>query len=285
MKNTKNTIAMLNMKGGVGKTTLAVNIAGALAKLQDSRVLLIDLDPQYNATQYLVDVKRFPDYVNGKEPTVLDIMGGVVEGRSVLDGTRIGGKHEFGIQELARNLYESKTGKGRLDLIPSTLHLVNIEGPGFGREHLLQNFVNKVKSKYDFIIIDCPPTFSVFLLSGYLASDYYLVPLKPDPLSTLGISLLERVLEAHSPTYNKTIEPLGVVFTMVRATNEMSNVMDTVKSTSVGQRYIFRHSLAMATAVAEASRKNVFLFEYGRSWEQGEEIRKITKELTDLIPQ
>ena len=58
-------ISVLNMKGGVGKTTIAVNIAGALAKIHKKRVLLIDLDPQYNATQYLVDLEKNPNYVSG----------------------------------------------------------------------------------------------------------------------------------------------------------------------------------------------------------------------------
>ncbi len=280
----KNTIAMLNMKGGVGKTTLGVNIAGALAKLHDLNVMLIDLDPQYNATQYLVNLEEHPEYVEGNEPTALDIMCGEFETRSVLNGQKLGGQETPpSLDELTRTLYQNSEGKGRLDLIPSTLHLINVENTGRGTEHNLQNFVRTIQEGYDYILIDCPPTFSVFLLSGFLASDYYLVPLKPDPLSTLGISLMERVLAAHSKTYHKVIEPIGVVFTMVRQTNEMNNVMDTVKKTSAGKRYIFRNSLSNGTGVAEASRKNKFLFEYDRSAKQGFEISAITKELIDLL--
>jgi chromosome partitioning protein len=279
----KNTIAMLNMKGGVAKTTLAVNIAGALAKLHELNILLIDLDPQYNATQYLVDLDAHPEYVEGDEPTVLDVMCGGFETRSVLNGQKIGAKDSVNIDKLTRTLYNNPNGKGKLDLIPSTLHLINAEGTGRGTEHNLQNFVSKIHEKYSYIFIDCPPTYSVFLLSGFLASDYYLVPLKPDPLSTLGISLLERVLAAHSKTFRKSIEPIGVVFTMVRQTNEMNNVMETVKETSVGKRYIFRNSLSMGTAVAEASRKNKFLFEFDRAKKQGDEIRSIARELIDLM--
>ena len=279
----KNTIAMLNMKGGVGKTTLAVNIAGAFAKLHDLNVLLIDLDPQYNATQYLVDLERYPEYVEGEEPTVLDVMCGDFETRSVLNGQKIGGKGSVDIESLTRTIYKNPKGKGKLDLIPSTLHLINVESTGRGTEHHLQNFVKKVHEKYNYIFIDCPPTYSVFLLSGFLASDYYLVPLKPDPLSTLGISLLEEVLDAHSGTFSKVIEPIGVVFTMVRNTLEMNNVMETVKKTSVGKRYIFKNSLSNGTAVAEASSRNTFLFDYNRAWKQGEEIKNISKELIDLI--
>jgi chromosome partitioning protein len=274
---------MLNMKGGVGKTTLAVNIAGAFAKLHDLNVLLIDLDPQYNATQYLVDLERYPEYVEGEEPTVLDVMCGDFETRSVLNGQKIGGKGSVDIESLTRTIYKNPKGKGKLDLIPSTLHLINVESTGRGTEHHLQNFVKKVHEKYNYIFIDCPPTYSVFLLSGFLASDYYLVPLKPDPLSTLGISLLEEVLDAHSGTFSKVIEPIGVVFTMVRNTLEMNNVMETVKKTSVGKRYIFKNSLSNGTAVAEASSRNTFLFDYNRAWKQGEEIKNISKELIDLI--
>jgi chromosome partitioning protein len=279
----KNTIALLNMKGGVAKTTLAVNIAGAFAKLRDLDVLLIDLDPQYNATQYLVDLEEHPEYVEGDEPTVLDVIYGEFETRSVLNGQKVGGKESVNIDNLTRTLYKNPEGKGKLDLIPSTLHLINAEGTGRGYEHNLQNFIKKIHEKYNYIFIDCPPTYSVFLLSGFLASDYYLVPLKPDPLSTLGITLLEKVLAAHSKTYSKVIEPLGVVFTMVRQTREMNNVMDTVEVTSAGKRYIFKNSLSMGTAVAEASRKNKFLFEFDRAWKQGEEIKRITAELIPLL--
>lgn len=278
-------VAMLNMKGGVGKTTIAVNIASALAKLEDHRVLLIDLDPQYNATQYLVNIELHPEYVSGNEPTVFNIMAGSrILYPSVLNGAKASKKsRQIRLSDVARNLYQRKNKNGKLDLIPGTLHLINLEMSPRGTEHRLQNFVEKIKSAYDFIFIDCPPTFSVFLLSGFLASEYYLVPLKPDPLSTLGIPLLERVLDAYSDSYGKTIEPLGVVFTMVRDTNEMYNVMDGVKDTSAGKRYVFRNVLSMSTYVAEASRKNKALFEYSRSYRYGEEIKKITKEFLDLF--
>jgi len=274
-------ISILNMKGGVGKTTIAVNIAGALAKIHKKRVLLIDLDPQYNATQYLVDLDENPNYVSGEEPTVFDIM---IEGRelmiSVLSGIKMPEKRKLTLDNVARSLYK---GKGLLDLIPGTIHLIALEMAPRGFEHKLQNFVEKIKDAYDFIFIDCPPTFSIFLLSGFLASEYYLVPLKPDPLSTLGVPLLERVLRVHSETYGKKIKPLGIVFTMVRNTREMENVMDTIKDTSAGKRYVFRNSLSMSTYIAEASRANRLLFEYRKSSRYGLEIKEITKEFLSLF--
>jgi len=277
------TIALLNMKGGIGKTTLAVNIAGALAKLTHLKVLLIDLDPQYNATQYLVNLEVNPQYVDGKEPTTLDIMGGVADVPSVLNGAKMSRRDKIHINDVARRIYQQHDGDAVFDLIPSTLHLINLEMAPRGYEHKLQNFVNQIKGVYDYIFIDCPPTFSVFLLSGFLASDYYLVPLKPDPLSTLGIPLLEKVIKAYSDLYTKEIEPRGVIFTMVRDTNEMRRVTNGIKDTSAGKRYIFKSSLSMGTAVAEASRNNRFLFEYERSRKQGNEIKLITSELLELF--
>ncbi len=276
-------ISFLNMKGGVGKTTLAVNIAGALAKLEDFKVLLVDLDPQYNATQYLVDLELHPEYVNGDEPTVLDIMGGATNVPSVIDGVKMVKRKNITLADVTRKIYCNPYQKNALDLIPGTLHLINLEMAPRGYEHKLQNFINKIDNVYDFIFIDCPPTFSVFLLSGFLASDYYIVPLKPDPLSSLGIPLLERVIDAYSELYEKVVQPLGVIFTMVRETNEMFRVQYGIKDTSAGKRYIFKNSLSMGTAVAEASRENSFLFDYAKAWKQGNEIKSMTKELLGLL--
>jgi chromosome partitioning protein len=192
-------------------------------------------------------------------------------------------KKNVSLADVTRRIYEKSDHTSFLDLIPGTLHLINLEMAPRGYEHRLQNFVGKFGDCYDFIFIDCPPTFSVFLLSGFLASDYYVVPLKPDPLSTLGIPLLEKVIDAYSELYGKFVQPLGVIFTMVRHTNEMTKVQNGIKDTSVGKRYIFKNSLSMGTAVAEASSRNSFLFDYGRASKQGEEIKSITLELLALL--
>jgi len=279
-------VAMLNMKGGVGKTTLAVNISSCLAKLRDKKVLLIDLDPQYNATQYLVNLEKHPEYVDGSKPTVFNIMAPEsASARSVADGATLGQeKHQICLNDVKRNLFKNEAGNGVLDLIPSTLNLLLVEiSREMGIENKLRNFVNIIKEAYDFIIIDCPPTFSVFLLSGYLASDYYLVPLKPDPLSTLGIPLLDTVFRVYCDTFGKEIKPLGVVFTMVRKTREMEDVMEDIRDASAGKKYVFRSVLSNSTRVAEASRMNLPLFEWKESERYGKEIEDITDEFLKLF--
>jgi chromosome partitioning protein len=239
------------------------------------------LDPQYNATQYLVNLDRYPEFVDGTKPTVFDIMAPKSASlQSIADGSKLENRRQMvKLADVKRTLYEEDNGKGLLDLIPGTLHLLLSEiSREMGIENKLKNFIEKIKGAYDFIIIDCPPTFSVFLLSGYLASDFYLVPVKPDPLSTLGIPLLERVFDAYCETYAKKIQILGVIFTMVRKTREMHDVMEDIRDKSAGKRYVFKSKLSNSTRIAEASRKNLALFECPGAEKYGKEIEEITEE-------
>lgn len=278
--------ALLNMKGGVGKTTMAVNIAYYLSMKMEERVLVVDLDPQYNATQYMVDIKKHPEYVSGEKPTVFDIMTPIgFSYNSIIDGVKkIQVRKSIQLDEVARTLWSGE-GDSRLDLIPATIHLINLEMAGRGAEHRLQNFVKKIKDAYDYIIVDCPPTFSIFLLSGILACDYYLVPVKPDPLSVLGVPLLESVIQYHSDNYGKTIKPLGIVFTMVRGTRMMSEVIAGLKETSAGARYIFENHARNSTYYTEASERHIPLFKhyYAKYHGHAEDMESITKELLPLF--
>lgn len=279
-------LAFLNMKGGVGKTTMAVNIAYSLSMKREKRVLVIDLDPQYNATQYLVDIKRHPQYVNGDKPTVFDIM--IARGfsyNSIIDGVKkIQVKESVQLHEVARTLWRGEKDS-RLDLIPGTIHLINLEMAERGAEHRLHNFVKKIHRAYDYVLVDCPPTFSIFLLTGILACDYYLVPVKPDPLSVLGVPLLESVIQYYSDTYGKIIEPLGIVFTMVRGTRMMSEVRRGLKETSIGARYIFENYTRNSTYYAEASEKHIPLFNhyYARYYGHASDMENVTRELISLF--
>ena len=278
--------ALLNMKGGVGKTTMAVNIAYYLSMKREERVLVIDLDPQYNATQYMVDIKKHPEYVSGEKPTVFDIMTPIgFSYNSIVDGVKkIQVRKSVQLDEVARTLWSGE-GDSRLDLIPATIHLINLEMAGRGVEHRLQNFVKKIKDAYDYILVDCPPTFSIFLLSGILACDYYLVPVKPDPLSVLGVPLLESVIRYHSDNYGKIIKPLGIVFTMVRGTRMMSEVIGGLKETSVGTRYIFENHARNSTYYTEASERHIPLFKhyYAKYYGHAKDMENITKELLPLF--
>ncbi len=171
-------ISVINMKGGVGKTTLSVNIAYALAAFHESKVLLIDLDPQFNATQYLVKQKNYLAHFESGKPFVLDIfqrrqtvgmslVNPEVQTRDVLEPT---------LENLRIRVHTS--GAAMLDVIPSSLKMLELDMSPRGTERKLRKFVDAARSEYDYIMMDCPPTVGFFTLSAFLASDGVLIPVR-----------------------------------------------------------------------------------------------------------
>lgn len=247
-------IAFLNMKGGVGKTTVAVNLAYYLAYKKSKRILIIDLDPQYNATQYLVNLNTNADFVSGEKPTVYNILfSNDITYNSILNGVKTIKNKNLELKDFIRKI--PRTNKVTLDLIPSTIHLINNSFEQ-GIENKLHSFITKYKEAYDYILVDCPPTYSIFLSSGITACDYYIIPVKPDPLSVLGIPLMEEVIRIVTDTNGTEIEALGVLFTMVRKTNLMRDIMRGVRTTQTGKKYIFQNRTRNSTVYSESSEKH-----------------------------
>jgi chromosome partitioning protein len=168
-------IAVINMKGGVGKSTLCVNLAWHYAAMSNWRknVLLVDLDPQFNASQYLLGVHRYATDVSAADrPTVWDIF----EQATRAPGLRSSGRNLsdaiLPVVQFVRGSY--------IHLIPSQLELsFSLKNPT-QKEHLLANFIEMVEADYDLIIIDCAPTESVLTDAAYLAADSILIPVKPE---------------------------------------------------------------------------------------------------------
>jgi len=279
MNNTK-VICVLNMKGGVAKTTLAVNMAYASAYYKHKRMLLVDVDPQFNATQYLMKQKDYISYIeDGSKLTVLDIYRPRTE-RAPSVVLSNGQKKKAPKLNLSNIIVTIFQNKGKLDLIPSTLQLMELEISTRGTERRLKNFIDQVKDAYDLILIDCPPTLSIFTLSAYLASDAVLVPIKPDWLSTIGLPLLEKVMEQYEEDHGHKISQLGIIFTMVdKRTTLMKDRMEEIRKT----RKTFKNYLRQSIRVAEAIGSNEPLFLYKRSKLYGEEIKNITDELWSVL--
>lgn len=275
------TISVINMKGGVGKTTLTANIAYAVAQFHEKRVLLVDMDPQFNATQYFVSQKDYVEYIEDpSKKTVLDIFQDSVETApsTVKEKDQENKPIPVSLDNGTVNIYKNK---GKFDIIPSTLRLMKIQESERGEEFKLKRFLDKVKNAYDYIFIDCPPTMSIYTLSAYLASDGYLIPVKPDYLSSIGLPLLERGIEEYEGRYGKKIQQIGVIFTMVSRTILMRDTMETLKS-SPG-RIVFDNFMRHSTTIARAVKKNKALFDYNDSREHGEEIKSIAKEFLDKV--
>lgn len=229
-------VSLINMKGGVGKTTLAVGLAWELA--QKHRVLLVDIDPQFNATQWIVDADTYLTWLKTKH-TVLNVFqpqtGAGASTSKPTDKTTL-----IPVKRNGKTLY----------VLPSALDLMKLDAAPRGTENRLRVFLDKVRANFDYILIDCPPTASLFSYSAFLASDAYLVPVKPDPLSVLGLPLLERAMQDYEERSGQELLRLGLVFTQVRQTDAMDQTMKQVRHQYPGE--VFADTIHQTTGVAEA---------------------------------
>ena len=218
-------IATANMKGGVGKTTITVNIATCLAKNYGKKVLVLDLDSQISATLSLMSPVDFAkrrkqrktlryllDQIINPEPeakfTIQDIIQPDIcnlPGLHLLPGD-IDLYDEFVVSEMLHN-QSVALGEQDFENIWNRFERV-----------LIRDILNPVKDEYDFILLDCAPGYNLMTRSALATSDFYILPAKPEPLSVVGIQLLERRIsqlkESHEHEAKIDIKMLGIVFSM-----------------------------------------------------------------------
>jgi chromosome partitioning protein len=262
-------VSFMNMKGGVGKTTLAVNVAYALAELHHKKVLMVDADPQFNATQYLLEDNAYLKHINdSSKGTLKDVFLPKTPGAvSTTKGlAKPISRAKMGLADCTISIFSSQVGRpGRLDLLPSALTLVEVQHSRRQTENKLKTFLKEKASSYDYVIIDCPPTISIFNEAAILASDKYIVPIKPDPLSAVGLPLLERYIDDFTDDLGMKIDQLGIVFTMVRspAPRAMKDVMRDLRSAR--KSAVFSDHLMQATSVAESVDAHRPVFRYKKA--------------------
>ncbi|MBA2673009.1 ParA family protein [Ramlibacter sp.] len=257
------TFSLVNMKGGVGKSTLAVNIADVLARRHGKRVLLIDTDPQFNATQMLISGEAYVQRLDAGANTILDIF----DDQPKIRMSAIAGPQVVPAVALAQVLpwdieVPGAIAGGSLKLIAGDLELYRLEmNHGTGREQRLRRFIEVCEDRgdIDIVVIDTPPTPSTWMTAALFASDGYLIPVRPEPISRTGVDLLKGVVDRISGNFGRQISCLGVVLTI---TDEHYNVFGQAvqffdnNAVWAGKRFT-RH-LPRRTAVAE---------------DQGEQIR------------
>lgn len=258
-------ISTVNMKGGVGKTTLTVNLATCLASKHGKRVLVLDLDSQISATLSLVSPHEFAK-LRKKKRTLSYLLDNIINPNpwSKLDVKDIIVPEICGIDGLELlpgdiELYDEY-------LVSETLHqqaVANDEKEfkkvwdNFER-FLIEQIVEPIIDDYDFIILDCAPGYNLLTRSGIAASDFYLLPARPEPLSLVGIQLLERRIaklrESHQNTEPLNVNLLGIVF-ILSAGGLMGRyykqVMKRVKDDFYPEQ-LFEQSIPMDVNVAKA---------------------------------
>ena len=190
-------IAVSNQKGGVGKTTTSVNLSASLAALE-KKVLLIDFDPQANTSSSIgIDVS-----VNTK--TIYDLLENNCEINECIYNTKL----------------------SFLDVIPAHIDLVGIEIEFINssdREYLLRNVIDKIKEKYDFIIIDCPPSLGLLTINALSAANSIIVPIQCEYLALEGLGKLLNTIKSIQKLHNSDLSIEGLLLTMYDTRLNLSN--------------------------------------------------------------
>lgn len=265
------TVSLINMKGGVGKTTLAFNLAWFSAWRKNLRVLAVDLDPQSNLSQYFMGAEEYLAYLNADKNTVVDIFE-----QFSAPKPKKGSPTLIDPAKVVHHLHKWDDGSV-LDIIPSRLELAwTLKNPT-EKAHLLPQFLAKVSSNYDLILIDCAPTESILTAAAYRSSRYVVVPVKPEFLATIGLPLLARSLEEFKLMHqDQALDMAGIIFNGLRRTNtppeQIKSQADVRKLAATFGWQVFKEPTHHSDSYAAGSRQGLPIFrtDYARDYVKGE---------------
>jgi len=276
-----NVVSFINLKGGVAKTTTSVAVAEILAKDYRKHVLFIDLDPQTNATINLIGEREwgerdadgrtlaqlFKDKLRPDAPPQFDIEKSIVRSVSTVDG-----------------------GISRLELLPSSIEFIDIQEKlpfvamqgnyDNNPQDILRRALAPVIDRYDYVIIDCPPSLGIVTKNGLRFSTHYVIPAIPDIVSTWGIFQIVSSIASFGESINRVIKPLGIVATKVQGNIDLhARVLADLragrlfagKDTDLKQPALFQSIIAQNANTARGADAdaglNTFRKKYGPNYE------------------
>ena len=254
--NIMKVISITNQKGGVGKTTSAINIAYFIAK-RGFRTLLIDFDPQGNATSGLGIDKNNLDF------TMADVVSGE--------------------KQLGEIIIETEFSK--LKIAPSTPILANAEvelASAKGRFTLLKDALRTVEADFDYVILDSPPSLSLLTVNGFIASDYLILPVQAEFYAMEGLGQLLESMKLVKKGMNPNLELLGVLPTMVDSRTTLGGqVLEEIKKFFPDK--IFSNAIPRNIRLAEAPSHGVPIGVYDRFSKGARAYKAVSKEIIQRI--